>query len=52
MVVVLNGQKIKSSLETQGGQVIGNTPSEFASVIRSEAACWKKVVDQSGATID
>lgn len=49
---VLKSDKMRATLESQGGQVIANSPAEFSVLIRSEIARWKKVVEQSGAKPD
>ena len=49
---VLKSDKMRATLESQGGAVIANSPAEFSSLIRSEIARWKKVVEQSGAKPD
>lgn len=49
---VLNTDKMRSTLASQGGPVIASTPAEFTHLIRNEIVRWKKVVDQSGAKPD
>lgn len=49
---VLNSDKVRASLASQGGAVIASTPAEFSALIRSEIVRWKKVVEQSGAKPD
>jgi len=56
----LNGEAVKGlhSADTrellgkQGFDVVGSTPAEFASWIRTEQAKWSKVIKASGATAD
>jgi tripartite-type tricarboxylate transporter receptor subunit TctC len=51
-VAVLKSDKIRATLESQGGPAIASSPEEFGALIRSEITRWKKVVDQSGAKPD
>lgn len=51
-VAVIRSDKMRATLESQGGPAIGNTPQEFDAVIRSEIARWKEVVRKSGAKPD
>ena len=43
---------LKSRLASQGADVAGGTPEEFARVIRADFAKWAKVVRESGAKVD
>ena len=49
---VLHSDKVRATLESQGGPVIANSPTEFRALIGSEIARWKKVVEQSGVKPD
>jgi tripartite-type tricarboxylate transporter receptor subunit TctC len=49
---VLRSDKMRATLESQGGSAIASTPAEFGALIRTEIARWKKVVEQSGAKPD
>jgi tripartite-type tricarboxylate transporter receptor subunit TctC len=49
IVRILNMPDVKEKLAAQGAEVIGNTPEEFAQVIRDEIPKWRKVVRESGA---
>lgn len=49
---VLHSDKMRATLESQGGPSIASTPAEFGTLIRTEIARWKKVVEQSGAKPD
>lgn len=49
---VLNSDKMRATLESQGGPAIASTPAEFGTLIRSEIIRWKRVVEQSGAKPD
>ena len=37
---------------SEGGEVVGSTPPEFASFIKRELAKWTKVIKESGAKIE
>jgi len=52
LVAVIRSDKMRATLESQGGPAIGNTPQEFEAVIRSEITRWKEVVRKSGAKPD
>jgi len=43
---------VRKTIETDGGQVLGGTPEQFAARLKSEIATWAVVVKASGATID
>jgi tripartite-type tricarboxylate transporter receptor subunit TctC len=43
---------LKSRLASQGADVAGGTPEDFARVIRADFAKWAKVVKDSGAKVD
>lgn len=49
---VLRSEKVRTTLESQGGPAIASTPAEFTNLIRSEIIRWKKVVEVSGAKPD
>jgi len=48
LVAALHTAAIRNRIETQGGIVIADTPSQFASFIRSETVHWASVAKQSG----
>jgi tripartite-type tricarboxylate transporter receptor subunit TctC len=48
MVGVLNSPAIKEKFAADGAETIGNTPEEFARVLRSETVKWAKVVRAAG----
>jgi tripartite-type tricarboxylate transporter receptor subunit TctC len=39
---------VKGKLEGLGVQLVGNTPAEFADLIRTETPAWGKVIKQAG----
>ncbi len=49
---VLRSDKMRATLESQGGPVIASTPKQFEALIQSEIARWKEVVRTSGAKPD
>jgi tripartite-type tricarboxylate transporter receptor subunit TctC len=49
---VLNSDKMRATLESQGGTAIASTPVEFGTLIRTEIIRWKKVLEQSGVKPD
>ena len=49
---VLRSAEVKEQLVSNGVIPQGGTPAQMASLIRSEAAKWKKVIEVSGAKIE
>jgi tripartite-type tricarboxylate transporter receptor subunit TctC len=49
---VLTIPDVRKKLETEGGEVLGGSPEEFAALLKSEHARWGKVVKDSGAKVD
>ncbi|MES2245519.1 MAG: tripartite tricarboxylate transporter substrate binding protein [Pseudomonadota bacterium] len=49
---VLRSDKMRATLESQGGPVIASSPAEFRTRIQGEIVRWKKVVERSGAKPD
>ena len=47
-VQALNAAEVKERFAALGFVVIGNTPQEFAAVVRSEIAKFRKVIKESG----
>jgi tripartite-type tricarboxylate transporter receptor subunit TctC len=47
-VAALNAPEIKDRLSSLGFVVIANTPEEFAAVVKSEVAKYRKVIAESG----
>jgi tripartite-type tricarboxylate transporter receptor subunit TctC len=49
---VLQSPELKKKLSEQGATVLGGTPEQFASLIRSEIGRWAPIVKASGAKLD
>ena len=47
-----NTPEIKAKLVSEGGEVVGSSPAEFAGFIKRELAKWTKVIKESGAKIE
>ncbi|GHC70278.1 MFS transporter [Pseudorhodoferax aquiterrae] len=52
LVKVLNNPDVKAKIVAQGGEVVAETPEQFAAFIKAETAKWGKVVKESGASVD
>ncbi len=50
IVKVLNKQELKDVLLQEGSEIVGSTPQEFASAMRTEVAAMAKVVKAAGIT--
>src|SRR5882757_3125867 len=42
---------VKAKLEGLGVQLVGNTPAEFAALIKTETPAWAKVIKQAGIKV-
>ena len=49
---ILGDSAVKSVLNTQGFDLIGGTPEDFAKLIRSESQKWAPVIRKTGVRID
>jgi tripartite-type tricarboxylate transporter receptor subunit TctC len=49
---VLTYPDVRAKLQGEGGDVVGGTPEQFASLLKSDLARWGRVVRESGAKID
>ena len=47
-VKVLKQPDVKAKLEGLGVQLVGNTPAEFANIIKTETPAWGKVIKDAG----
>jgi tripartite-type tricarboxylate transporter receptor subunit TctC len=43
---------VKAKLEGLGVQLVGNTPAEFAALIKTETPAWGKVIKQAGIKVN
>ncbi len=44
----IHAPEIKALLALEGAEPVGNSPDEFAAILQTEVARWKKLVDASG----
>ena len=49
---VLEMPDVRAHIAAEGGEPLGGSPEQFASLLRSEHAIWGKVVKESGAKVD
>jgi len=49
---VLQTPDVRENFCRQGLEIVGSTPDDFGSFIKSEIAKWTRVVQQSGAKVD
>lgn len=52
LMKVLAQPDVKKKIAEQGGDVVAETPAQFAAFIHSESVKWGKVVKESGASAD
>ena len=52
VVRTLGLPEVRTQLVSQGADPVGNTPAEFAAVIRADTAKWAQVIKASGARPD
>ena len=52
IVAILKSREVRQRLENDGAEPVGNTPAEFAAIMRSDIAKWAKVVAAAGMRID
>ncbi len=48
IVEALGSAQVKETLAKSGAEPVGNTPDEFASMLRSEMAKWNKIIKPAG----
>jgi tripartite-type tricarboxylate transporter receptor subunit TctC len=48
----LASPEVRSYMDTAGIEIVGSTPSEFATFFRAEKERWAKVIKETGAKID
>ena len=51
-VKVINTPETRQLLQSQGVELVGNSPEEFNTVIREESAKWDKVVRAGNIKLD
>jgi tripartite-type tricarboxylate transporter receptor subunit TctC len=49
---ILQTPELRERIDSLGGEPVGNTPQEFAAIIRADIAKWRRVVDQAGIKAD
>src|ERR1700730_1689989 len=49
---ILRDPSVKSALNAQGFELVGGSPEDFATLIRSESDKWAPVIRKTGARID
>jgi tripartite-type tricarboxylate transporter receptor subunit TctC len=52
VVRILQTAELRERIDALGGEPVGNTPQEFAAIIRADIAKWRRVVDQAGIKAD
>ncbi|HEY6821613.1 MAG TPA: tripartite tricarboxylate transporter substrate binding protein [Burkholderiales bacterium] len=52
VIRVLRIPEVRDGLTSQGADIVGNSPDEFAAWIRTEVKKWGEVVQRSGAKVD
>ena len=52
LMAAINSPAVKEKYLALGAQPVGNTPAQFATIIKNEITKWTKVVKDSGAKVD
>ena len=52
LVCALERSRRLGKIASQGGEIMGGTPEEFARLIRSESEKWAPVIQRTGAKVD
>jgi tripartite-type tricarboxylate transporter receptor subunit TctC len=52
VVRLLQAPEVKKIFANEGADAVGNSPEEFAAVVKAEFAKWAKVIKTAGITID
>jgi tripartite-type tricarboxylate transporter receptor subunit TctC len=51
-VAAIKGGVVKERLDNEGAEPIGDTPEEFAAMMKTESARWADVIKKAGISID
>jgi tripartite-type tricarboxylate transporter receptor subunit TctC len=51
-VRILNKPEIKNKLRGEGGEIVGNTPAEFAAFLRKDIATTAVLIKDANITVD
>jgi tripartite-type tricarboxylate transporter receptor subunit TctC len=49
---IVQTAELRERIDSLGGEPVGNTPQEFAAIIRADIAKWRRVVDRAGIKAD
>ena len=49
---IIRTPELLARIDSLGAEPVGNTPQEFAAIIRADIARWRRVVDQAGIKVD
>ena len=52
LVKILHSPEIREQWASGGAEVVGNTPEEFAALIRSEQLRWARLIKQTGVKME
>ena len=52
VVRILHTPEVETSLRNQGVDVVGNTPDQFAGIIRDDLAKWSEIIKAAGLKIE
>ncbi len=51
-VKTMNTPEVKGRLQSEGGQVVANTPEQYGAIIRAEIEKWSKVIKSAGIRVE
>ena len=52
LAAVMGEPQVKQQFESQGFEIVANTPAQFAAFQSQESARWKKVIETGKITAD
>ena len=52
ITAILQAQEVKQKIESEGAEVVANTPAQFAAFIAEEAKRWAAVVKRAGIRVE